>query len=74
METVIGWTTIFTLICGGFAYTFSLEKRVNNKFDSLPSKDDMKRLEEQNQQLQDRIDTLYEHLLSKPMPIPKNGN
>lgn len=59
--------TVSTLVFGGFAYTFSLERRMEKKLENLPSKKDVEHLEE-------RIDMLYEHLLNRPMPLPKNGD
>lgn len=56
---------LFTLVIGAYGYTFLVDRKTGA--DKLASKEDVTRLEE-------RIDTLYEHLLNRPMPLPKNGD
>jgi hypothetical protein len=60
METLlIG--TVFTLVFGGFGYTYLVERNIQERIKDLPDKEDI-------QDLRERVNTLYEHLLNKPMP------
>jgi hypothetical protein len=51
------------LILGAYAWTYSF---VSAKTKNQATKDDVKDLRE-------RVNTLYEHLLNRPMPNPSNG-
>lgn len=50
---------LFTLAVGAYAYTYQSNKGVAKK-------EDLDRVER-------KVETLYEHLLNKPMPIDKNS-
>jgi hypothetical protein len=53
--------TVFTLVFGGFGYTYLVERNIQERIKDMPDKDDI-------QDLRERVNTLYEHLLDRPMP------
>lgn len=59
---------IGVLVLGGFGYTFYIEREFKYDMKDTAKKADVERGQDR---LEERIDTLYEHLLNKPMPLPK---
>ena len=53
--------TIFTMVFGGFGYTYLVERAIQDRIKDMSDKDDI-------QDIRDRVNTLYAHLLDRPMP------